>query len=111
MAREGCVLNLTRDSERGDDYNTDPFPPTMASTSDPPLGLKSGEVPSKLDIAERDVTVSRVNPSQGRLHPLLYQAVRASLFFVWFNIACVAIVITQFLGVPLALYDKNLFYV
>lgn len=49
--------------------------------------------------------------SPGGKSPSLWeQAVRLALFIVWFDITCIAIVATQFLGVPLAFYDKNIFY-
>lgn len=66
-------------------------------------------ITGKLDI-DKDITVSLSKSPAGKSPSLWEQAVRLVLFVVWFNVVCCAIVVTQFLGVPLALYDKNIFY-
>ena len=79
----------------------------VASTSSEPNG---DGIPSKLNLAENGVAGSATKSPPGRSPSLWELAIRPLLFFVWFNITCVGIVATQFIGVPLALWDKNIFY-
>jgi len=68
-------------------------------------------ITSKMDLAaSTDISVSVSKFSAGKSPSLWEQALRLALFVVWFNTTCIVIVVTQFLGVPLAFYDKNLFY-
>ena len=57
-----------------------------------------------------DITASLTKSSPRKSPSLLKQAVRLVLFVVWFNTACLAINATQFIGAPIALWDKNMFY-
>jgi hypothetical protein len=65
-------------------------------------------IASKMDSG--DLTTSLSKSPSGNSPSLWEQALRLLLFVVWFNLTCICIVATQFLGVPLALYDKNMFY-
>jgi hypothetical protein len=77
----------------------------MASAKEPPNGNES--IVSKLDMPSTDI----LNKSPVGNSPSFWeQAVRVISFVVWFTAACLAIVSTQFIGVPLAFWDKNLFY-
>jgi hypothetical protein len=66
-------------------------------------------VASKLNVPN-DVAVSLSKSPRGQSPSLWEQAIRLLLFVIWFDLSCVAIVATQFIGSPLALWDKNLFY-
>lgn len=60
--------------------------------------------------ASADIAVSLSKSSAGKSSSLWEQALRLVLFVVWFDTTCIVIVATQLLGVPLAFYDKNIFY-
>jgi hypothetical protein len=66
-------------------------------------------IASKLNVPT-DVVVSLSQSPAGKSPSLWEQAIRLLLFVLWFNLSCVAIVATQFIGAPLALWDKNVFY-
>jgi hypothetical protein len=79
----------------------------MASSSEHPNG---DGITAKLDVASTGLAVSVSKSPAGKSPSLLEQALRLILFIVWFTVTCIAIVVTQLLGWPLALYDKNIFY-
>jgi hypothetical protein len=79
----------------------------MASSSEHPNG---DGITAKLDVTSAGIAVSARKSPAGKSPSLLEQALRLVLFVVWFTITSIAIVATQFLGWPLALYDKNIFY-
>ena len=60
--------------------------------------------------ASADIAVGLSKSSTGKSPSLWEQALRLVLFVVWFDTTCIVIVATQLLGVPLAFYDKNIFY-
>jgi lysocardiolipin and lysophospholipid acyltransferase len=75
------------------------------------MEAKGDGITSKMDLAASTDTATSLSKSYAGKSPSLWeQAVRVLLFVVWFNTSCIAIVATQLLGVPLALYDKNIFY-
>jgi hypothetical protein len=57
-----------------------------------------------------DISASLTASPPGKSPSLAKQALRVALFVIWFTTVCCCIVATQFIGVPLALLDKNLFY-
>ena len=80
----------------------------MTSPDPPPAG--TGIASTMNHVIPKDVTKSLTESPKGKSPSLWKQALRLILFVGWFMITCVVIVATQFIGVPLALYDKNLFY-
>jgi len=66
-------------------------------------------IASKLNVPE-DLAYSLSKSPRGKSPSLFEQAIRLLLFVTWFNLSCIAIVATQFIGAPLALWDKNVFY-
>jgi len=64
--------------------------------------------PSK--ILPKDVRVSLKKSPPGQSPPLWQQGLRLLLFVVWFTLTSLSIVATQFIGSPLGLIDKKLFY-
>jgi hypothetical protein len=86
---------------------TSPDPPSATY----PDGKADGPVASKVNqVIPEDVAKSLTKSPTGKSPSLWKQALRLVLFVLWFNIPCVVIVATQIIGLPLALYDKNLFY-
>jgi hypothetical protein len=83
--------------------------PSLAHPDTPGADSTAAAVASKLNVP-RDVAVSLSQSAAGKSPSLWEQAIRLLLFVVWFNFTCVAIVATQFIGAPLALWDKNIFY-
>jgi hypothetical protein len=79
--------------------------------SSPEMEANGDGITSKTDLAaSTNITVGLSKSSSGQSPSLWEQAVRLVLFVVWFNTTCLVIVATQLFGVPLAFYDKNIFY-
>jgi hypothetical protein len=86
---------------------TSPGSPSAAH----PDGKADGLIASKMNqVISEDVTKSLTESPKGKSPSLWKQALRFVLFVLWFNIPSIVIVATQLIGLPLALYDKNLFY-
>jgi hypothetical protein len=77
----------------------------------PSPDLLTGEtVPDKKTLASNEVAVSLSKSPAGKSPSLWEQALRLVLLVTWLLMTCIGIVTTQFIGVPLAFWDKNLFY-
>jgi len=70
--------------------------------------VNGASIVSKMDSSNLATSLSK-SPS-GKSPSLWEQGLRLLLLVIWFNLNCICIVTTQFFGVPLALYDKNMFY-
>jgi len=78
----------------------------MAPSED--ISIMNGLNPSNM--LPKDVQVSLKKSPPGQSPPLWQQGFRLLLFIVWFTLTSLAIVTTQFIGSPLYLIDKKLFY-
>jgi hypothetical protein len=78
----------------------------MAATTEKP---QNGSAAPRVALPA-DLSASLTASPPGKSPSLAKQALRIALFVIWFTTVCFAIVATQFIGVPLALWDKNLFY-
>ena len=81
----------------------------MASSTDHANGEGEG-ITSKINPLPPDVTYSLSKSPVGKSPSLLEQAIRLALFVVWFTTTSITIVLTQFIGAPLALWDEEVFY-
>jgi hypothetical protein len=79
--------------------------PSVLQTEDGDAGLAEKIIP-----LPPDITASLKQSAPGPSPSLWHQAIRLVLFLIWFTMTCVTIVATQFIGAPLAFYDKNVFY-
>jgi hypothetical protein len=74
----------------------------MVSSNGGPIHAPKGFTNN--DIATPKMSVNGNSPS------LLVQLIRVPLFFLWFGLASLTIITTEFLGVPIAFFSKDLFY-
>lgn len=104
------LIHMTHGRTSGDHQFR--FPPhkgseTMARTAE---DGQNGIATTPLPGLAADITASLAKSPPRKSPSLLKQAVRFVLFVVWFDTACLAINATQFIGAPIALWDKNVFY-
>ena len=90
-------------------WYADQFPSSLQrNMTASPKEANGASIATKMD--STDLTASLGTSPSGKSPSLFKQVLRTLSFVVWFNLTCICIVTTQFLGVPLALWDKNLFY-
>jgi hypothetical protein len=77
---------------------------------DSPADSPEPNLAATLVAPSKDVATSLSHSPAGKRPSLGEQAIRLCLFVVWFDLTCIAIVITQFLGVPLYFWKKDVFY-
>ncbi|KAL6704550.1 hypothetical protein ACN47E_008060 [Coniothyrium glycines] len=80
-------------------------------------GLKQRHPSASVPVIEKlkqqrtqNATEPTSHPAGKVKHGFLAQAIRMSLFALYFNSSIVAIAITQYIGLPLYFYSKDLFY-